>query len=368
MGAIGFHDLEFETARVLRHSSLGNPFAVWVPIGMPRIPPTILDCVFYLYPDEAAANEGHNFGGTGFFVAMPSERFPDKFAHLYAVSNWHVVCRDGSSIIRRMMPDGRPEIYPFEPDQWEFNPRFDIAAVLLEEVANPSFIWTTAFVRPEMIGHRNDQLGVGDDVFMIGRFIDHDGGPINRPAARFGHISVLPAPVQQPNGIKTDSFCVDLHSRTGYSGSPVFVYRTHYSDLDPEPPKPGTLRLPVGGATLMLLGIHYAQFPELWELTDKQRISESHEPLITEGKYVKGLSGMTCVLPAWDIMNVLKRPKLQKQREAREERFAKSIQNRQEHPPEAESASARGAMQKDDNPHHKEDFTALLNAASKPKK
>ena len=34
------------------------------------------------------------------------------------------------------------------------------------------------------------------------------------------------------------------------------------------------------------------------------------ESLIIEGSYVKGLSGMTCVLPAWYIQDVLDMPKL----------------------------------------------------------
>ena len=34
--------------------------------------------------------------------------------------------------------------------------------------------------------------GVGDDVFMIGLFMDHAGVSTNVPAARFGNISMLP--------------------------------------------------------------------------------------------------------------------------------------------------------------------------------
>jgi hypothetical protein len=76
----------------------------------------------------------------------------------------------------------------------------------------------------------------------------------------------------------------------------------------------------------LVLGIHFAQFPELRELTDKQRLSESHEPLITEGKYVKGLSGMTCVLPAWTILEVLNMPKLRAQRDKLNDQYAAELQ------------------------------------------
>lgn len=44
------------------------------------------------------------------------------------------------------------------------------------------------------------RIGIGDDVAMIGRFVDHDGGETNQPAARFGNISVMPTPIAQPTG------------------------------------------------------------------------------------------------------------------------------------------------------------------------
>jgi hypothetical protein len=340
MTAITVRNLEFATFPVVRSSSLGTPFTIEVPFGMPRIPPEVLQCVFYLYPNEEAAKEGRDFGGSGFFVGVPSERFTEisEATHLYAVTNWHVACRDGHSVLRRMASDDTPEIFPFGPDQWEFLAGYDIAAILMPPMPATVFVQTTAFVMPEQVGHREDQIGVGDDVFMVGRFIDHDGGPINRPAARFGHVSVLPAPIRQPNRATADSFCIDLHSRTGYSGSPVFFYRTPYGDLGERPPDTGVLRLPVGSSVMRLLGIHFAQFPELWELSDKQKLSESHEPLITEGKYVKGLSGMTCVLPAWNIKEILNMPKLRAQRKKRDEEFA----SRHQHgtAPVAESTSA----------------------------
>jgi hypothetical protein len=52
-----------------------------------------------------------------------------------------------------------------------------------------------------------------------------------------------------------------MHSRTGYSGSPVFVYRTSNTNLDAifkdrvEAGSPGDI-------FIYLLGIHCGQFPE----------------------------------------------------------------------------------------------------------
>ena len=230
---------------------------------MPRIPPAALGCVFYLYPDVNSAKEGRDFGGSGFFIGVPAEIIPN-YTHLYAITNWHVACDSGHSVIRRMTDSGQPEIFDFGPEQWDFLARYDITALLMPPIGGTTFVPISEFIAPAHIGYAEGQISVGDDVFMIGQFINHDGGVVNRPAARFGQISVLPAPIKQPNGATADSFCIDVHSRTGYSGSPVFVYRTPYSELDRSPPEPGTIQIPIGPqSVLKLLGIHFAQFPEI---------------------------------------------------------------------------------------------------------
>jgi hypothetical protein len=168
------------------------------------------------------------------------------------------------------------------------------------------------FLTQDVIAKEN--IGVGDDVFMVGRFMDYDGGTTNRPAARFGNISVMLAPIKQPNGRMADCYCIDLHSRTGYSGSPVFMYRLPWQHLNEEEIKV----FPADGALFSvekifgLLGIHFAQFPEEWELRSAPRPKGAHDAasLITEGAYVKGLSGMSCVLPGWNILEVLNLPPL----------------------------------------------------------
>ena len=57
------------------------------------------------------------------------------------------------------------------------------------------------------------------------------GVETNNPAMRFGNISLNPTPIEQPNQSIKDSYCLDMNSRTGFSGSPVFMYRTPGSDV-----------------------------------------------------------------------------------------------------------------------------------------
>lgn len=91
-----------------------------------------------------------------------------------------------------------------------------------------------------------------------------------------------------------------------------------------------------------MLGIHFAQFPEQWEIVSgatKAQREVSSVPLVTEGGYVKGLSGMTCVLPAWIILEVLNSPKLKAQRDAADD-AEQARRDREGHPPEAEVPAA----------------------------
>jgi hypothetical protein len=74
----------------------------------------------------------------------------------------------------------------------------------------------------------------------------------------------------------------------------------------------------VGGDHFLgLLGIHFAQFSIRMDLESdnaSRRQAPHSAPLILEGAYVEGLSGMTCVLPAWSILEVLNLPKLTAER------------------------------------------------------
>lgn len=313
---VAFRDLEFARVAIRCYSSRGTSFTKPLPVGMPRIPQKILDCVCYLYADEEHARSGRNFGGTGFMVAVPSERVPG-LNYIYAVTNWHVACQ-GFPVVRINTKDGGTDILAFGMDQWEFSSRFDIAVLPLpirEDLHRFALISTDMFLRQEEIDA--ERMTPGEDVFMVGRFLDHDGVQVNLPAVRFGNISVMPTPIEQPNGGRANSFCIDLHSRSGYSGSPVFVFRRPGFDLEERLKSQNESSLLCSGVNMFnLLGIHFAQFPEMWEIIEgkKPQTESVREPLITEGKYVRGLSGMTCVLPAWSIMEVLNIPKFKEAR------------------------------------------------------
>jgi hypothetical protein len=320
MQSVSYHDLEFEQTPVEKLTSLGSPYTKWIDTGMPVVPAKFLDTVFFLYKSESDAKAGKNAGGTGFFVALPTD---DGLGHHYGISNWHVAVRGGFSVIRMNTANGGTEIIPLQPDDWEFIPGKDDVAVAPLSLREPHqialFIGSNVFHAEEKM--ITPAIGPGDDVFMIGRFVDIDHTESNVPALRFGNISTVPIPITQPtpNKYRGLSYCVDMHSRSGFSGSPVFIYRTSGHSIEfalTNPP-------PRAGSLFNLLGIHWGQFPEEMPIKKKKKtMAESKGAVIHE--YVEGLSGMTCVIPAARIMDVLNCKKFLKQRETEEARRKKS--------------------------------------------
>ena len=92
-----------------------------------------------------------------------------------------------------------------------------------------------------------------------------------------------------------------------------------------------------------LLGVHYAQFPE--ELQSEK------------AGVIDGLSGMTCVIPAWRILEVLNLQEFVDMRAKRDEEIEKKTKKR----PRLEKATgdAKNAQPEGD----REAFKRLLSAA-----
>ncbi len=289
-------------------SHAGYPYLRRAWVGMPKIPTPYLKCTFYLYRNREDALVGRDLGGTGFFVGLPSEVEPGQL-YMIAVSNWHNMCKRAYPVIRVNKIGGGVDVFDLQPDEWQFVPGgHDIAAVLIkldESVHDVTAVDLKDFLTEDRI--TDLEIGPGENVFMAGRFIDHDGRDTNKPALRFGHISMMPEFIRQHNRARQPTYCVDMHSRTGFSGSPVFAFRTFGEDLS----RPNTLDLNREKLFIGLLGIHWGQFPEYWEISNGISNSESEaHSLVTDGQLVKGLSGMTCVAPAWGITEVINRTKI----------------------------------------------------------
>jgi len=93
------------------------------------------------------------------------------------------------------------------------------------------------------------------------------------------------------------------------------------------------------------LGIHWGQFPEKWEIGEKD-FADTEASLIVDEKYIKGVSGMTCVAPSWSIMEVLYMPEMKQERDQALQQLRKSLANKPL-PPIEESARNADAVDVD---------------------
>ncbi len=277
-------------------------FRVWEP-AMPRIDDRILQCTVYLYPSAHDANNGEKAGGTGFLVDVSSEWCP----HTYAVTAKHVITEQRSPVVRVNTENNCHEVLPIRPESWIPHPDGDDIAVCPIELDVQKHRFTSIplhmFITPEIVTAY--YIGPGDDVFMVGRLINHEGRQRNLPTARFGNIAMMPyEPLRHPTGIMQESFVVEVRSWSGFSGSPVFVWITG-SD--------GRLKSFVMTPTLgpWLLGVDWGH------ILDWEQVYENNQ---RTGAAVRANTGMTGVVPAWKLVEILNSEELVRQRKEKDEK------------------------------------------------
>ncbi len=285
---------------------------------MPRIPHSVLDCIIYLYAAEQHAQDGHNTGGSGFIVFIPSVVDKSR-VYAYAITNRHCL-DDGFTVVRMQTPRGEIITHVTQRNDWvNHRDGDDVAALDIfrgpPEMPKLVGFTTGIFLTREDV-ERVD-LGPGDDVYMIGRFVSYDGREYNQPTARFGNIAMSPVPVTHPRyGIAQESFLVDMRSLSGYSGSPVFTY------IAPRWNRPH-MKLSPGETTrsVWFMGIDWGMFRV------KGRVLDKDENPLAQGWFVKLNSGISPVIPAWRVLDLLNAEELVVRRKQHDDELAKKAKD-----------------------------------------
>jgi hypothetical protein len=268
----------------------------------------MLDSVFYLYPSLPAAESGENFGGCGTLFLVPFERAQQN--HLYAVANRHVI--DNGSLTFRLSTKDRG-LLPVESDdrKWFRHPDGDDLAILLIDF--PIAFNCTAigfapdkFVTKELI--QKYDIGIGEEAFAVGRFVNHDGKQMHNPVVRFGNLAQMPyEPIKQDNGYLQESYLVEGRSVGGYSGAPVFIF------IPPWAVRPNKNSSESAQHGPWLLGINWGH------LINWQPVCDSIGRPMSNGMMVQQNSGMMGVVPAWKLVDMMAHPKMKAERAARED-------------------------------------------------
>ena len=189
-------------------------------------------CVVYLCVDvrNKDTNEVERRPcGTAFLVGFQES----GWSVLYLVTAQHVVSYSrphGSLWVRTNMKDESIEDFETDQSAWETHPGSDVAIIGVpygrfadaDVVAVPvDWLLDDAFVE-------RHEMGLGDGVFIPGLFSGLPGTRSVQPVVRFGALSLMPTekiPVKlDPQSVAaSDAFLIEVHSRGGMSGSPVFI-------------------------------------------------------------------------------------------------------------------------------------------------
>jgi hypothetical protein len=218
---------------------------------------------------------------------------------------------------------------PIDERAWFFHPDGDDLAISLVsfdwQSMRYNFVPRNVFIDKETAIQYN--IGPGDETFVIGRFINHEGKQRNLPTSRFGCIAQMPIePVKQEGGFEQESFLVEARSIGGYSGSPVFVYIPIFCDrenVDDWYP-PTTRRDPETGHEYLneslqafaekdwgsfkshgpwLLGVDWGHINDWQPVRDAG--GRPVNPSNPKAMQVKMNTGIMAVVPAWKLIELL---------------------------------------------------------------
>jgi hypothetical protein len=279
---------------------------------MSRIPDSILECSIYLYRTVDEARTGIKAGGSGFLVAVPS--VVHNFLYIYAVTNYHIILGENATVIRLNTVDNELAIHETHVGEWKEHPKGDdIAVCFVSTLYNPKNKYKTVpislFITQEIIDKHN--IGVGDDAFLVGRFHRHDGTQRNLPSIRFGNIAMMPNErIVLPSGFPQESFLVEMRSIGGYSGSPVFIQIPPFSIRHNNSPLNSASFGP------WLLGVDWGHL-DIYEVVRNKSgiplsdiVRSNPDRPDSDVWRVKSNSGMTGVVPAWKLQELLYLPEL----------------------------------------------------------
>lgn len=245
--------------------------------------------------------------GTGFLIYKKDHG--EVFQHL--VTARHVI--EGISLdeifVRINLTSGVTGLVPFKKSDWRFHQSsferqfIDVAVapcnMPADSVAVTNISLEDSMLTPETI--QDEDIGIGDEVHVVGLYTNHFGQDKNIPIVRIGNIASMPTdePFQTQHGY-INGYLIEAHSLGGSSGSPVFV------GLPPSRAIEGKIKL--SKQAWYLLGLMCGHWT-----------AENPEDAVAENANDRGTArintGISIVIPVQHIFEVINGPELTAERE-----------------------------------------------------
>lgn len=285
-----------------------------------RVPDILLNsAVFLSYDYIESGITKRDRSSTAFLVSVPATLpLLSHVQHNYLVTAAHLVkdkpvsttyyaelpMGDGERVRTQM---GAQIGWHFHPEPATMQNTSDVAVLPLTTLSLDHissfilpislFLTDEVIQRPHPQGHGN-LIGIGDEVFMIGRFSPpHSVTAPDDPILRMGTVSMMEGKLRSRAYIM-DGYLVELHSLTGMSGAPVFVRET----------------LPDGKGSFYLMGLMHAHYSST--LRDIDDIVFDFDEQRTKAQKTERTGadpiniGIAIVVPANKILETLNQPTL----------------------------------------------------------
>jgi len=303
---VGIHDRSLVDERVVgdvRYYLAPAPLEVNM-----RLPDRVLNCVGFIAHDTPNAK----YGATGFVVGYQDAAL--RYTHYYFVTAKHVAERvePGSFVLALSGKNHRRTqiVRAVESLKWWYHPtdpnHVDVAVALFyppADLLDVSTVLLSTFATDETI--KDYCIGVGDEISVVGLFTRFSGTAVHSPIVRTGNIAMMPSePIPTRDFGPMEAYLVEGRSIGGLSGSPVFARHTVWHQL----PRQEQKLYGVGG--LHLLGLMHGH----WELPLDFQTVEKAEAVNM---------GISIVVPARKIIEVLNHPELDEMRKQTEKESMK---------------------------------------------
>ncbi len=275
-----------------------------------RVPEFFLTSVCFLCVENPVGSaEKYKYGGTAFFVSVPSDVLPEC-GHVYVVTARHNVIKSaeegGPLYLRINTEDGGSEFFKIKSD-WEYPEDDAVDLAVLPWDIRPDTHFVVGLIPLDMVVQRETiaqrDIGIGDDLLIAGLFTQRQGSTRNIPVVRQGIIAAMPEePLEDTNtGLLYDAYLAEVRSIGGLSGSPVFVLWHGPRNL------PGGLHMTGGGVDLLLLGVVRGHWDYKTRRAELDFFGDERETVNM---------GMEIVTPAQEIVALLNREDQVKRRGA----------------------------------------------------
>lgn len=250
--------------------------------------------VFVCYKTE----HGLPLAGTAFFVIIqPDEDI--NLAFVYLVTAKHVVVNaernsmDGKIWIRINDRKGGYKTLGIPRKSWKDHPSdtsVDVSVMAwVPEIETYDYraIPESMIAAEEIIVNHN--VGLGDEIFLSGLFVNHYGKNRNLPIIRTGNISLMPEErIATRDFGSIEAYLVEARSIGGLSGSPVFVNVVGMRDG----------RLVMGSPKFYLLGLMHGH----WNFP----VDKSNDNAVIDSPEKEAVNmGIAIVIPSTKIMEVI---------------------------------------------------------------